>query len=154
MRKYLWALLALLLLSGCGGQTRELPPPADLFAAIQAEVELPEMIDTAGTELEALTGIGPELYDSAVCYRLREGTAPDEIILVRGRDEGSAADIQERLEKRLEYKQGSGRLYLTEYQPMLQAGVVRRDGLSVSLIVSGQVDQIQRICGGLTGSGG
>ena len=85
MRKCLWVLLALLL-SGCGGQTRELPPPAQLFAAIQAEVELPEMIDTAGTELEALTGIGPELYESAVCFRLREGTAPDEIILVRGRE--------------------------------------------------------------------
>lgn len=105
------------------------------------------MVDTAETDLEALTGIRPDSYDSAVCYRLCEGTAPDEIIIVRGRDEEAAGTIQERLEKRLKYKQESGQLYLTEYQPMLRAGVVRRDGLTVSLIVSGQIDDILRICG-------
>ena len=148
MRKRLWVLLVLaLLLSGYSAETRELPPPVKLFAAIQADVGLPEMVDTAETDLEALTGIGPDSCDGAVCYRLREGTAPDEIIIVRGRDEEVAGNIQERLEKRLEYKKESGQLYLTEYQPMLQAGVVRRDGLTVSLIVSRQIDDILRIYG-------
>lgn len=136
-------------LSGCAAPARELPPPAQLFAAIQAQVELPEMVDTAGTDLEALTGIGPDRYDGAVCLRLREGTAPDEIILVRGRDEKAAGEIQERLEKRLEYKQEAGRLYLTEYQPMLRAGVVRRDGLTVSLIVSERAEEIAEVYDGL-----
>lgn len=146
MRKRLWVLLVLaLLLSGCGSRVKELPAPAELFAAIQADVDLPEMIDTAETDLEALTGIGPDSYDGAVCYRLCEGTAPDEIIIVRGRDEETAGSIQELLEKRLDYKQESGRLYLTEYQTMLRAGGVRRDGLTISLIVSGQIDDILRI---------
>lgn len=138
-----------LLLSGCGAKPQELPSPAQLFAAIQAQVELPEMIDTADTELEALTGIGPDRCESAVCRRLREGTAPDELIIVRGRDDKAAGEIQELLEKRLEYKRESGKLYLTEFQPMLQAGVVRRDGLTVSLIVSGQVDAVMRVYDGL-----
>lgn len=141
--------LLAILLSGCGMETRELPPPAELFTAIQADVDLPEMIDTAETDLEALTGIGPDSYDSAVCYRLCEGTAPDEIIIVRGRDEEAAGNIQELLEKRLEYKQESGQLYLTEYQPTLQAGIVRRDGLTVSLIVSEQVEEILLVYDGL-----
>ena len=146
MRKRLWVLLVLaLLLSGCGSREKELPAPAELFATIQADVDLPEMIDTAETDLEALTGIGPDSYDSAVCYRLCEGTAPDEIIIVRSWDEETAGSIQELLEKRLDYKQESGQLYLTEYQPILQAGIVRRDGLTVSLIVSDQVEDIMRV---------
>lgn len=146
MRKRLWVLLVLtLLLSGCRSRVKELPVPAELFAAIQADVDLPEMMDTAETDLEALTGIGPDSYDGAVCCRLCEGTAPDEVIIVRGRDEEAAGNIQELLEKRLEYKQESGQLYLTEYQPILQAGVVRRDGLTVSLIVSEQVEDIMRV---------
>lgn len=146
MRNYLAAALILaLLLSGCGARAKELPAPAELFAAIQAEVELPELIDTAETDLEDLTGIGPDSYESAVCCRLYEGTAPDEIIIVRCRDEEAAGGIQALLEKRLDYKRQSGQLYLTEYQPMLQAGVIRRDGLTVSLIVSDQAQEILRI---------
>lgn len=150
MKKCLPVLFLLaVLLPGCSVETRELPPPAELFAVIQADVSLPEMIDCAETDLDALTGIGPDSYDSAVCCRLCEGTAPDEIIIVRGRDEGAAGTIQACLEKRLAYKQDSGRLYLTEYQPMLQAGIVRRDGLTVSLIVSGQAEDIVCVYAGL-----
>ena len=150
MKKCLPILFLLaILLSGCSVETQELPPPAELFAAIQADVDLPEMVDTADTDLEALTGIGPDSYDSAVCYRLYEGTAPDEIIIIQGRDNETAGKAQEFLEKRLEYKQKSGQLYLTEYQPMLQAGIVRRDGLTVSLIVSGQVEEILLVYDGL-----
>ena len=115
------------------------------MVGVVPDVDLPEMIDTTETDLEALTGIGPDSYDSAVCYRLCEGTAPDEIIIVRSWDEETAGSIQELLEKRLDYKQESGQLYLTEYQPILQAGIVRRDGLTVSLIVSDQVEDIMRV---------
>lgn len=146
MRRYLIVLGALaLLLSGCQAEARELPPPAELLAAIQADVDLPELVDTAETDLEALTGVGPETCDSAVCCRLREGVAPDELIIVRAASAGDADQIQELLEQRLDHKREAGALYLTEYQPMLQAGVVRRDGLTVSLIVSGQVEEIIRV---------
>lgn len=46
--------LLAILLSGCSAERRELPPPAELFATIQADVDLPEMVDTADTDLEAL----------------------------------------------------------------------------------------------------
>ena len=104
---------------------------------------------TTDTDLEALTGIGPDSYDGAVCYRLCEGTAPDEIIIVQGKDNETAEKAQELLEKRLEYKQESGQLYLTEYQPMLQSGIVRRDGQTISLIVSRQVEEILLVYDGL-----
>lgn len=134
-----------MILSGCRSETQELPPPAELFSAIQAKVELPKMVDTAETDLEALTGIESDTYDCAVCYRLYEGTAPDEIIIVHARDNEMSREIQLLLEKRLGYKRESGKLYLTEYQPMLQAGIVRREGLTVSLIVSGQIEEILQL---------
>lgn len=146
MKKYLPILLLLtMILSGCRSETQELPPPTELFAAIQAKVELPKMVETAETDLEALTGIESDTYDSAVCYRLYEGTAPDEIIIVHARDNEMSREIQLLLEKRLGYKRESGELYLTEYQPMLRDGVVRLDGLTVSLIVSERADEIVQI---------
>ena len=146
MKKYLPILLLLtMILSGCRSETQELPPPTELFAAIQAKVELPKMVDTAETDLEALTGIESDTYDSAVCYRLYEGTAPDEIIIVHARDNEMSREIQSLLKRRLEYKRESGELYLTEYQPMLRDGVVRLDGLTVSLIVSERADEIVQI---------
>lgn len=146
MKKYLPILLLLtMILSGCRSETQELPPPTELFAAIQAKVELPKMVNTAETDLEALIGIESDTYDSAVCYRLYEGTAPDEIIIVHARDNEMSREIQLLLEKRLGYKRESGELYLTEYQPMLRDGVVRLDGLTVSLIVSERADEIVQI---------
>ena len=146
MKKYLPILLLLtMILSGCRLETQELPPPTELFAAIQAKVELPKMVNTAETDLEALIGIESDTYDSAVCYRLYEGTAPDEIIIVHARDNEMSREIQLLLEKRLGYKRESGELYLTEYQPMLRDGVVRLDGLTVSLIVSERADEIVQI---------
>lgn len=142
------AALVLLLLPGCG-EEKELPPPAELLAAIQEEVALPAMIDVAATDLEALTGIGPDAYDSAVCYLPAEGIAPEELIIVLARDDQAAEEVQRLLEARLDYKLRSVQVYLTEYQPMVQAGVVRRDGLTVSLIVSQQVEDIVQVYDGM-----
>lgn len=56
---------------------------------------------------------------------------------------GAAAfGIQEKLESYLEYRIESAQMYLTEYMPVLQAGVIRRDGLTVSLIISELVSEI------------
>ena len=145
-----WVLAALLpvlalLLAACGTRESQLPPPAELFAAIQAEVELPEMMDTAETDLEPLLGIEPDDCQSAVCYLLTDGIAPDEIVIVRAKDSDAAKKILALLENRLEYKRKSAQMYLTEFQPMLQAGTVRQDGLTVSLIVSEKSEEIVRV---------
>lgn len=134
-----------MLLSACGAQESQLPPPAEMFAAIQAEVELPEMIDTTETDLEPLIGIEMDDCQSAVCYRLKDGIAPDEIIIVQAKDNDAAKKILTLLENRLEYKRKSAQLYLTENQPMLQAGTVRQDGLTVSLIVSEKSEEVVRV---------
>ena len=132
-------------LCACSAPAAELPAPEELFAAIINTVELPEMTDVADDYLESVLGLFPEDCDGAVYYLLAEGIAPDEIVIIRAKDVSSAKDIQKKLEDRLDYKEQAAQLYLTEYTPVIQAGIVRRDGLTLSLIVSEQVEQIVQV---------
>lgn len=129
-------------LSACSAGPAELPEPGQLFETIRQTVQLPEMVDVAADMLESNTGIAVGEYDSAVYFIPMDSILPEEIILIRAVDNGAARDIQEKLESYLDYRVESARVYLTEYMPVLQAGVVKRDGLTVSLIVSEQVSEI------------
>ena len=143
--KLLTVCLVLAGLTACSAGKAELPEPSELYEEIQASVELPAMSDVAEYMLEANTGITPEEYDSAVYYIPDEGMAPDQIIIVRAKDEAGAAGVEEKLKSWLTYQEEGSRMYLTEYMPLFQAGEVRRDGLTVSLIVSAQVDEIVKV---------
>ena len=135
-------LLVIAGLSGCSARQTELPEPSQLFETIRQTVQLPEMVDVAADMLEANTGIASGKYVSAAYYIPMDSIVPEEIILIRAMDDAAALDIQKKLESYLDYRIESARVYLTEYMPVLQAGVVRRDGLTVSLIVSEQVSEI------------
>ncbi len=147
MKKFgAWALclLAALVMAGCGGGAETSPDPQAVFSALEEQVALPELVDMTDEYLEMGLGIDPASCDSAVCYLPADGTRPDEIIMVRATDSGKADDIRGKLEDRLAYKEKSAQLYLTENMPVIQAGVIRQDGLTVSLIVS---EQAEEICG-------
>lgn len=143
--KILTVCLALISLAACSAKKIELPEPGTLYEEIQSAVELPAMTDVTEYMLEANTGITPNEYDSAVYYIPNEGIAPDQIIIVHAKDEAGAAGIEEKLSVWLTYQEEGSRVYLTENMPLFQAGVVRRDGLTVSLIVSAQVDEIVKV---------
>ena len=136
------ALILIAGLSACAAKPAELPEPERLFETIRQAARLPEMADVTADMLEANTGIAAGEYVSAVYYIPMESIVPEEIILIRAVDGAAARDIEEKLESYLAYRVESARVYLTEYMPVLQAGVVRRDGLTVSLIVSEQVSGI------------
>ena len=129
-------------LSACSAGQAELPEPGQVFETIRQTVQLPEMVDVTADMLEANTGIAAVEYVSAAYYIPLESAAPEEVILIRAVDDAAALAIQEKLESYLAYRVESAQVYLTEYMPVLQAGVVRRDGLTVSLIVSEQVSEI------------
>jgi broad-specificity NMP kinase len=142
--KTLWfAILAAFLLVSCNAQKDlELPEPAELFERVDESVELPEMDEVADTYLNESTGVEESEYASAVHYIISAGLAPDEIVIIKAKDREAAADIRQKLEKRLDYKEKSAENYLTEYLPVIKKGQVRRDGLTVSMIVSDKVEDI------------
>ena len=141
----LWAALAVFGLSSCSSHQEKSPDPRELMERIQEAVALPEMTDVAEDYLEMNTGIEAQSYDSAVYCLLTSGTGADEIAIIRGTDEEQADAIQEKLENRLDYKERSAQVYLTENMPVIQGAVIRRDGLTVSLIVSEQAEQIVEV---------
>lgn len=145
MLKILTACLALIGLAACSAKKAELPEPSALYEEIQISVELPAMTDVAEYLLESNTGITPDEYNDAVYYIPNEGIVPEQIIIVHAKDEAGAAEIEEKLSAWLTYQEEGSRVYLTEYMPLFQAGVVRRDGLTVSLIVSVQAEEVVKV---------
>lgn len=145
MFKWAVTILTLVILTACSVDNVGLPNPDDLFAEIINTVSMPEMIDVSEEYLAPIIGIDTNDYDAAVYYLLSEGMGPDEIAIIKAKDDKSANDILEKLKKRLEYKEKSAQIYLTEYMPIIQDGVVRRDNLTISLIVSDKVPEILEV---------
>ena len=75
------------------------------------------------------------------------GNSPEEIIIIAAIDAENAKDIEAKLNARFENKAEAVKKYLTEHQTVVNSTVVRRDGLTVSLICSEQVDKIVEIYG-------
>ena len=139
-------LLALLLCLqvGCAEKKPPFPAPAALYAEVEAAAALPEMIAVDGDYLLAVTGIDPEEAESFV-YALPSDLGPEEILLVLGKDEGAAAEIQKKLEVRLEDRRTDAERYMTEYLPLLQKAEVRRDGLLVSLLIAEDMEAVRAV---------
>ncbi len=136
----------ILFLTSCSGlNTVELPEPSELFAEIESKVQLLEMVSVPGDYLKSNTGIDAESYSSMVYYLPFGGMSPEEIIIIRAVDEIAADDIQKKLEVLLADKEMAAQNYLTENMPVIKEGFVRRDGLTISLIISEQSAQIAEI---------
>ena len=146
----LWVLVLLFVPACMSGETAS-PDPRELFAAMEEQLSLPELVDMTGEYLEMGVGIQASSYDSAVYYLPADGTLPDEIAIVRAVDSRQADAIQSALEERLAYKEKSAQNYLTENLPVIQRGVIRRDGLTISLIVSEQVEEIEELFDSMNG---
>ena len=146
MKRVLIFLVSLiLLLSACAPQAAQLPAPDELFQQLCQAAELPPMMDVAADFLLDDTGIDPADCDGAVYYLQEMGTSPDEIIIVRLKDDAAAADALQRLQDRLTAKEEAAHVYLTEYLPVIEKGFVRRDGLTVSLVVSEHSDALAAV---------
>ena len=145
IRKILAVCLALLLTAACGEKKAELPEPDVLYEEIRSAAALPAMSNVAEYMLQPDTGIAPDEYNRAVYYIPDAGIAPEQIIIVQAKDAAGAAKIEEKLHAWLEYQEEGSQTYMTENMPLFQAGVVRRDGLTVSLIVSAQAEEIETV---------
>lgn len=142
MKRLFILIAAALMLVSCAEEKKVLPQPAALFEEISKVADVQEMFDVSEEMLEDVIGISPELYDSAVYMISGTGVSPEEIIIVRAKTKEDADTVKEKLEKRLSYIKKSAENYLIEEMPTIEKAVIRQDDLTVSLIVSKQVDTI------------
>lgn len=133
-------LLICLISSGCSKKASELPEPDVIYSAIMAAAELHEMIELTSEELQNVIGIDPTDYTSFAAYQAGWGMSPDEIIIVRALDESRADEIEEKLNARVEYKKKSFEVYLVENQPIVNSAVVRRDGVTVAMLITENIE--------------
>lgn len=101
---------------------------------------LSEMIELTSEELQNLVGIDSEDYVEFAAYQASWGTSADEIIIIQAVDSSKAYDIEAKLKERVEHKRKSGESYLTENLPIIDAAIVRRDGNTVSMLITENID--------------
>lgn len=145
MKKLFVLLLLVFILVSCTVDKSELPSPTELFSEISEDAGITYMYDMTDEMLEDVVGIAPDVYSDAVYMTPGTGISPEEVIIVKGNTEADADLIEEKLNKRLTYIKKSVENYLIEEMPMIEKAVIRRDGLTVSLIVSPNVQGIIEI---------
>ena len=128
----------LLLFASCAAKAppADISDPSALYEAIAGAAGISDMLALSEEELLYMIGVEPDQYTAYAAYTASSGTSPEEILIFRASDEASKEQILETLQNRLRYKQDSAAQYLTENQGILRDGVVRADGLTVSLIVT------------------
>jgi len=147
MKVRLVLLAAALLLSACTAKhpAADLSDPAALYSAMTEVTELGDMFALTDEDLLYMIGVDPQWYTSCAAYMASEGTSPEEILIFRAADAASAERILETLENRLQYKRACAAQYLVENQSLLRDGVVRADGLTVSLIVTEDIEAVHSV---------
>lgn len=135
----LFLLTAVLLASvaGCSGagQGGKLDPAA-VYAAIRDEIQMPEMMEVPESILLDYYGIDSADFDSAVFYMCVDSLKADEIVIVSAVDQGASARLESLLQARLKSKADQAEGYSPEQFAVIQKCAVRRDGLTVAMIVS------------------
>ncbi len=124
--------------------------PEEVYQAIAAVADFPGMVEMADPYLLDNMGVKPEQYTSAVYYLVEQGTDPDEIVIVAAVDDAAAEEIQGKLEQWLTRRIDGAQSYLVENLPILEAGVVRRDGNTVALLITENIDAVQDVYNGLS----
>lgn len=104
-----------------------------------------ELMDLSGEDLMANYGIdSADVKRFAACVD-STGTKGDEIVLIEGRDDDAASRVQEKLETRYKQKSVEMKDYLPEEFAVLKKCRVARNGRYVSMIVSPQHEELEKI---------
>lgn len=136
--------VAILVLSSCG-TAKDLPSPGEIYSKIEETADTSSLFAVSAEYLESNTGITSDLYVEACYFISSYGTSPEELAIIRAKDKESIAKIEEMLSQRLAYIEESSKVYLTEYQPMIQKAVLRVEGLTAILAVSPYSEEISGV---------
>lgn len=142
---FIIVLAATMLISCAGAPESELPQPAEIYDRIFESINLPEMIDLPSELFSDYYGIEPEQFESAIAYRSVNGLLPDEIIIIKAVNKSESDKVYKQLKEWLEYKEKSAENYLFETISTIRDGVIRQDGLTVSMIVCEDIDEVVEI---------
>lgn len=154
------ALMALVAFAGCSNnssqnnnssQTSEVSKIEaksieDIFEDIKAEVTLSDMIFLEKTDdLDRYYGISPDDVDEFAGGIDNNGTAQDEIVIIKAKDDTAADNVKNLLQKRYDSKLNQIQNYDPNETEKIKNGKVEKNGLYVTLVISDDVDKITEI---------
>lgn len=149
MKKLLTFLLGAFLvfsLAACTAQTAT--KQADLnkvMADMKAKLKNTEMMDLESSDLMTNYGIESSDVKQYAAHVDSTGIKGDEIIIIEGKDGDAAKRIKEKLDARYKQKETEMKDYLPEEYAMLKKCSVKQDGNYLSMIVSPQYEELNKI---------
>ena len=118
----------------------------DVYQQIKTEVTLPDTVELdSAKKLDRSYGITEDMVADYAGGIDSSGVTMTEIVLIRAKDENSAAEIGEKLNKRLQSKLNQNRNYNPEQAEIIEKCKVETDGLYVTLVISQDADKINAI---------
>ena len=135
-------LAALLLLSACSLGGKLFPKPKALMEEIKKMVLLPELSEMPESYLEQNTGISAADCEEFVFAVPKSDTSATTIVIIAAKSAEAADQMETKLKSYRSLMEQSAQLYLTGNLSAIQNGVVRRDGQTVSLLVSENLPDI------------
>lgn len=149
MKKWIPALLGAVLifaLTACG--SRSAAKQADLgkvMTDMKAKLTNTEMMDLSAEDLMPNYGIETADVKQFAVRVDSTGVKGDEIVLAEGKDADAAKRIKEKLEARYKQKEIEMKDYLPEEYAMLKKCTVKQDGNYISMVVSPQYEDLNKI---------
>lgn len=148
MKKIITALLTAVLLftlAACGGGATKQADLGKVMTDIKAKLTNTEMMDLAKEDLMPNYGIDAADVKQFAARVDSTGIKGDEIVLVEGKDADAAKRIKEKLDARYKQKEVEMKDYLPEEYAMLKKCTVKQDGNYISMIVSPQYEELNKI---------
>ena len=155
MKKLIFLALAaamVLGLSACGGSGNTSGPDFQVRDAMDAMLELAgadDMMTLSEGDMLDYYGIKAEDMEQFSAVINSTGISAKEIVLVKATGEEAAKSVQEQLDKRVTNRMAEFENYLPyQFDIAANHSQVRRDGVYVSLIISGELEDLNKIYSG------
>lgn len=153
------ALIAILAFAGCsnnsGTQTSaqssetsviKAKSVSDMFEQIKAQIKLPEMLFLEKSDdLDRYYGITPDDAAEFAGGIDNSGTSQDEIVIIKAKDDTAADNVQKMLQRKYDSKLNQIQNYDADETEKIKNGKVEKNGLYVTLVISGDFDKITEI---------
>ena len=119
--------------------------PTDIFASIQADVDLISPVEMSDDFLENYYGIDLSLVDSYVCSMSEEATSAETVFIVKLTDSQNSDAISSCVSMVKDDKAAEMQDYLPEQYDIVEKSTVSTSGDYVWLVISENADKINSI---------
>lgn len=132
-----------LLLWGCAPQKKQ-GDLTQVYQALEDTKVLPDMLSLSEVEALDFLGLDTERLTDSVLMISQDSLLADEVLLLRVKDKAAADAAKLMLEQRMKQKGDEARTYSPEQYAIIQKGVIKHQGLSLALLVSPEVKELEK----------